>query len=550
MKPDYLKLLLGIMAAALALPLLVHGGGFSGSVDTANSIYQFGIEIPKSETEPLLWNKTTAFLWVPPQCRQVRAVIISAANVIERRFCDDPIVREEAARDGVAILFFNAGWKGPVFDSPVFLPFVESLLDQLAEKSGYGELRTVPWIPFGHSGNSSFCQAMAQLNPARTLANIVVKGKIPGPGKDGSKDAITGIPTFFVTGEFEEVMPPGKVRNAWWKRQMELFAAGRAVVPDSLMTGLEDRSRGHLAWCDDTSRYAAMFIHKAVTARLGADGKLVPVAFDGGWLADPDGVKPAAPVKKYTGDPKAAFWFFDEEQVRAWEPLQNRDKGKKEQLLAFEQDGVIAPWWPGWGVQELKFEPLGDGESFTVAARFRDEVPQPFADAGVKVGHAADGTIEYRVFGWAGNIEQTGPDVFRVRFDREGINGRTTHVLLGAIHPGDGEYRETMAAAHFYIPSGNTVGTGQTITFPEMPDVPASTKTVPLGATVNSPLRVRYFVSWGPARIDGNTLQITEVPEHAKFPIEVKVTAYQWGKVAEPEFASAQQVTQIFHITK
>jgi hypothetical protein len=337
-------------AAALLMLASARGEGVPPSPDIANSIYQFGVVIPKSGTDPLIWNQTNAFLWVPPDCRHIRALILAPSNVIERRFCDDPIVRAEAARDGLAIVFFNAGWKKEIFDTPDCITYVETILDALADKSGYQELRTVPWIPFGHSGNSSSSQAMAQWDPGRTLANIVVKGKIPGVGKDGSKAAITGIPTLFVTGEFEEVMPPGGVRNAWWTRQMQLFHEGRAAVPDSLMTGLEDRSRGHLAWFPDTSGYAALFIHKAVEARLGEDGKLKPVSFESGWLADPDGKFPAAPVAKYTGKPSDAFWFFDQGQELAWEPLQHRDEGKKEQLVALVQDGQIAPWWKGWRI--------------------------------------------------------------------------------------------------------------------------------------------------------------------------------------------------------
>jgi hypothetical protein len=536
--------------AFMSLRSVSYGEATAAPADIANSIYQFGVTIPKSGTDPLVTGQTNAFLWVPPQSERLRGVIIAASNVIERRFCDDPIVRGEAARDGLAIVFFNAGWSRQIFDSADCITYMESVLDQLADRSGYEELKTVPWIPFGHSGNSSFCQAMAQWKPERTLANIVVKGKIPGVGKDGSKAALMGIPTLFVTGEFEEVMPPGRVRNAWWPRQMELFHDGRAAVPDSLMTGLEDRGRGHLAWLPDTSTYAALFIHDAVEARLGPDGKLRSVAYDSGWLADPDGKTAAAPVGQYKGKASDAFWFFNEAQEQAWEPLQHRDEGKKEQLVAFVQDGQVAPWWKGWGVQELKFEPLPDGESFEVAARFRDAVPEPFADAGVKVGHATDGQMEYRVFGWAGNIEQTGTDTFRVRFDREGVNGRTTHVLIGAIHPGNGEYRQTMAAAHFYIPGSNSEGTKQTITFPEIHDVPAATQTIPLGASASSGLPVRYYVSWGPARIEAGTLRLAEIPVRARYPIEVKVTAYQWGKVTDPKVASAQPVTHIFHITQ
>jgi hypothetical protein len=79
------------------------------------------------------------------------------------------------------------------------------------------------------------------------------------------------------------------------------------------------------------------------------------VPFASGWLSDPSGAHPPAPAAKYAGKAAEAFWHFDEEQTRAWEPLFRRDQGKKEQLLALTQNGAIAPLWKGWGLQELEF---------------------------------------------------------------------------------------------------------------------------------------------------------------------------------------------------
>ncbi len=546
--------------AVMMTPVLMTAGAMT--LHAAD--YQFGLVVPKEAPPPdapktakpdptALSGDTHAFLWIPPHAPKIRAVLLCPANIIERRICNDPITREEAAKDGLALLFFQPGWGRDFVNTPRLAPFIESMLNQFADISGYDELRTVPWIPFGHSGNSHFCQALARQKPERTLANIVVKGALPNPDKDGSTSGLVGIPILFVTGQFEEVAPPGGVRDAWWGVQMKRFATAKAAVPRALINGIEDRSHGHLNWFPDMSSYVAMFIHKAVMARLaGADStptKLVDVSFDGGWLADPDEKNPPAPVKDYKGDPAQAFWFFDQEQVKAWQPLYDKDRGKKEQMLAFVQDGVAAPWWNGWAVQDLKFEPQPDGETFTAEAQFRDEVPKPFADAGTKLGHSAKGDITYQILGWAGNMEQVGPKTFRVHFDREGVNGRTVHVLLGAIHPGDDEYRETVVVATLDVPYNNP-GTPQKITFPQIPDVKADAQTVPLNATVDSGRKADYYVSWGPAEVEGDTLKIMDVPDRAKFPIEVKVTAYQWGSAADPKFASAAPVTQTFHIVK
>ena len=500
--------------------------------------------------DPNEWTNTTAFLWVPSQAHTIRAVVLAPANIIERRFCDDPIIRAEAAKDDIAIVFFQAGWKTQMFGTPELPEFIQTILDRLADASGYAELRTVPWIPFGHSDNSLFITAIARQVPQRILANIVVKGALPDPDTDGSTAGLVGIPILFVTGQYEEVMPPGGVRDAWWGIQMERFATAKTAVPDALINGMEDRGHGHLSWQPDMSRYAALFLHKAMAARLGPQGDtLHAVPFDSGWLTDPTEVNPPAPVKQYKGDPHLAFWNFDKEQVRAWQTLYDKDRGKKGQMLAFTQDGQIAPWWTGWVAQALKFEPLPDGDSFRVHAVFRDQVPAPLAGAGTPLGHSPQGPILYNILGWAGATEQTGPDTFRVRFDREGVNGRTLHVVIGALHHGDAEYQETVAAASMDL-SNNTVGTKQTVTFPQIADVKAGTVSIPLGATVDSGLKPDYYVSWGPAVIDRNQLRFTTLPAGAKYPIEVKVTAYQWGKTTAPLFATATPVTQTFHIVK
>jgi hypothetical protein len=528
------------------------------------SVYQFGLVIPadprpagtppNAKADPNALNgETHAFLWIPPNVQKIRGVLLCPANIIERRICNDPITREEAEKDGLALLFFQAGWGRDFVATPRLSPFIASMLDQFAGISGYGELRTVPWIPLGHSGNSQFCQDLARATPERTLANVVIKGALPNPAKDGSTAGLVGIPILFVTGQYEEVAPPGGVRDAWWGVQMKRFEVAKAAVPQALINGIEDRSHGHLNWFPDMARYVALFIHKAVAARLpranAAAGPLAEVPFGSGWLADPAGIHPPAAVADYKGDPAKAFWFFDEEQVRAWQPLYDKDRGKKEQMLAFVQDGAVAPWLKGWALQNLKFEPLADGETFTAQAQFRDEIPAPFADAGVKLGHSSRGAITYQVLGWAGNMEQIGPQTFRVRFDREGVNGRTVHVLIGAIHPGDDQYRETVAVGTLDVPYHNT-GIPQKITFPQIPDVKADTRTVPLNASVDSGRKPDYYVSWGPAEVEGDHLKITEIPDRAKYPIEVKVTAYQWGTASDPRFATANPITQTFHIIK
>ncbi len=163
------------------------------------------------------------------------------------------------------------------------------------------------------------------------------------------------------------------------------------------------------------------------------------------------------------------------------------------------------------------------------------------------LGPSAHQSIKYCVLGWAGQVQQVGPNKFRMRFSREGVNGRTLHILIGAYVKGTRRYMPAIAVASIFAPYANP-GTPQTISFPPIANVPADTKSIPLDATVNSPLRVHYYVDWGPAKIVGQRLVFTPVPVGTRWPVAVRVTAYQWGKSTPPAYATARTVTRSFYI--
>jgi hypothetical protein len=50
----------------------------------------------------------------------------------------------------------------------------------------------------------------------------------------------------------------------------------------------------------------------------------------------------------------------------------------------------------------------------------------------------------------------------------------------------------------------------------------------------------------GPAVVVGTELVFTEVPVKSAYPIKVTVVAYQWGRVSEPAYQSAEPVEQTF----
>ena len=71
-----------------------------------------------------------------------------------------------------------------------------------------------------------------------------------------------------------------------------------------------------------------------------------------------------------------------------------------------------------------------------------------------------------------------------------------------------------------------------------------------LRATSSAGLPVEFHVAYGPAVIDQGKLKLTEIPAKAKFPIEVKVVAYQFGRGLPPLVQRAMPVEQTLLVTK
>ena len=95
---------------------------------------------------------------------------------------------------------------------------------------------------------------------------------------------------------------------------------------------------------------------------------------------------------------------------------------------------------------------------------------------------------------------------------------------------------------------GNDEGSPQKIDFPSLADVKVGTVSIPLAATADSGLPVRYFVVVGPAVIKDGKLVFTKIPPRSRLPLTVTVAAWQWGRYAEPRIKRAEIVRQTFTI--
>lgn len=491
-----------------------------------------------------------AFLWVPAHCERLSAVMWSQQNMTEETLFEMPSFRDSLTEMGVGLIWIAPGidqqWDVRKGTQKVF----DQMMNDLAEVSGYTELREVPLIPFGHSAMATFPWNFAAWNPERTLAVVSFHGDAPrtnlcGYGREnlewGRTRNIDGIPGLMIEGEYE-----------WWEARVNPALAFRMMYPESCISFLCDTGRGHFDVSEQTARYISRFIRKALEQRLPADGgktlkKVNPAT---GWLVQrwsPDERTrraTPAPVARYKGDVHDAFWYFDREMAELTEQRYKEHKLKKMQYLGICQQGERVDYNPKLhaGVL-LKFLPEEDGLTFHLNACFTDSLRQEMTDE-----HAAGKIRLERI---CGPVEQVDDTTFTVRFYRMGMYNprRTSDIWLLASHPGDKHYKGAVQQVNLRIPYRLTEGKHQHILFPGLEDVKAGSALLPLKAVSDCGLPVYYYVKEGPARITANnTLEFIPIPPRSRFPVKVTVVAWQYGLKGKVQ--TAEPVERSFYIYK
>jgi hypothetical protein len=520
--------------------------------------WQWSIEVKSEKPE----NGTArAWLWVPLDCKKIRGVVVAQHNMEEI-----PILENPKFRAALAKMDFAEVWVAPFFDH--LFRFNEGagdtfngLIDDLADHSGYAELKFAPVVPLGHSAAASWPYYFAAWNPERTLAALSVSGQWPYVrNKDFAPDIwgdrnIDFVPCLESMGEYESA-------NTWSNEGLN----ERQQHPLMPLSMLANPAQGHFASSDVKCEYLALYIKKAVQYRVpknwdaNSPPKLIPIdPTKTGWLVDKwrlnhEPAAPPAPVGEYKGDPKQAFWFFDQELARATEEYEAADRGLKPQLVGYMQDGKMVPQRDEHLQVDLKFEPEADGVTFKLSGAFYDAVPGGSPrlpgwtglPVGSPLGHAAN-TSAISIDRICGPFEKISPDTFAVRFQKETLlitNARQYELVFAATHPGDAAHKPAVQQAHMFVPARNNAGTEQHITFPEIPNQKADTKSLKLNAISDANVPVYYYVREGPAEMNGDILKFTKIPPRAKFPVKVTVVAWQYGRSSEPQLKSAEPVTR------
>lgn len=508
-------------------------------------LYQFSVPVGTRQ----------AFLWIPPDCKYVRGVIMSLSNLLERNWLEDPVVRKAASEEGLGIIFLGGGGRGTLSANlrPGEPEALLQMLKNLAVVSGYSELEYAPFISMGHSANGQFSWNVPNWEPERCIAAIPIK-TVPLP--DSLK--FENVPLCYIVGEttewpqYRDLSRQGD-RDYFWPVVRGSAVKLRTANENNLIGVVTDPGGGHFDWSERMAKFVALYIHKACQYRLpkkpNPDGpvKLNSISRESGWLTDIGGMDqdkfPPAPYKDYKGDPKKAYWFFDNETAMAAAAFCGDRKKKEKQMLTFVQDGQLLPV-ATQGFAPLKFQPESDGLSFKVNGAFISELPKELIGSGTSLGHA-QGPIRFWVI--TGPAVQTGPESFKIQFNRQGMGGA---LWILEEHPGDAKFRHAVQPGQMTIPAKLTEGTPQVITFQKIADQKEGTKSVELNATSDSKLPVNYYVTAGPAMLSGNKLIFTKIPVRSKFPVKVTVVAYQWGRTIEPLFQSAEPVKQEFYIYK
>lgn len=538
----------------IGLLSLIAAAQWAAPRPAAGAVFQYAVPVTTEKAQ------SEAFLWIPPTATQVRGVVMAGMTLMEREFAKDAQIRQACADAQLAIVFLKCG---------LGAADLQKVLDDCAKASGYRELATAPLLFVGHSAGGPQAKAAAIANADRCIGLVQYRGGVPGAGKD-AKDATVppGVPVLMMIAQFDEF--GGTMRDdtgrETWQGGRDAMCAWRASDERNLGTVVVEPGAGHFAWSDRNAAYLATWIRKAAHARIPADAstdgkspvKCRVVEPTSGWLTDPsirstDQAAPA-PYAAFKGDRAKANWHFDEELAKATVAYHHPPIGgfgRKDQFIRWT-DKYSVDAGARYFFSEIHW--IGDGQTFEVHPVYAETYPktQPngqgpkWAQAGQPVGHA---NVPILVKAVSGPVVAVSPTALRFQFDALAPASAGGRVTFMAYSTGDDQYRYTEQVG--MLPrgfKGLTAGKQQTITFPPVGNLKPGAGPLLLKATSDAGLPVAYYVAYGPATIEDDQLVLAELPARAKFPIDVKIVAYQFGRATDPQVRTAAPVEQVIQI--
>ncbi len=502
-------------------------------------VWQWSVAVD-SVVSPETNDHPRAYLWIPENCRLVRAVVFAQHNMIEEGILEHALFRKTMRELGIAEVWVTPGINMPFdFNEDAGEDF-NRMMQLLAEVSGYTELVNVPVIPLGHSAYATFPWNFAAWNPQRTLALVSIHGDAPqtnltGYGRsnvDWGNRNIDGVPALFIMAEYE-----------WWEDRITPAFKYIANHPQSVISLFCDAGHGHFDYSNEMIAYVCMFIKKAARTRLPSSMSihkpniLNSIKPEQGWLMDrwrKDSLPlaSASPYSLYRGNRYVASWVFDKEMANETEQFYAASRSKQQQYIGFMQNGMIVHPDKSHAKYSLKFNPLADGISFNIRAFFSDstklKTAETFANSPLLIDRIC------------GPVQKLNDTSFQLSFNRLGFNNakRSFDIWLMAHNKEDKIFKSVVQQLNMKFPSQNNDGAEQVILFDSIPNQSTTVKVIKLNANSSAGLPVHFYVQEGPAYVESNTIYLTKLPPRTQFPVSITVVAWQYGMAGKAKTAS------------
>lgn len=459
-----------------------------------DGIYQWAVDV-KGVVSKETKRAPRAYLWIPPQAAKVRAVVISQQNMLEEAIFAHREFRAELAKADVGIV-----WVGPMIPQnwekleANEVSAIETLMDDFAELSGHGELKTVPLCPFGHSAMATYPYNFAAARPERTLCAVSIKGDWPEQGRSTfgaiASAARTKVPLLLISGEYED----GYNRR---EKARHLYEQ----VPEAHFSMWVDVGGGHFDWSDELCRELGKYF--ALMARKGIKG------------TRGEGVK------------DDGFWFPCKEVLKIVRDYEALPRGKGEfTVLGYEYEGKILEQNPKAHLQVI----FGThGMEFEVKPVFDTKVPEgrPVSWTGLAAGseNPRPRGQENRLLlqKIQGSVERIEGNRWAVRYNRYDPEGnRPKSASLQVVYPGDKTFKRTVQQGEIKVPwPRKDFRIGETVAIDRN-----FTKAIPAGYGA--------YVREGPATIENGRMILRDIPKKCKSPLKIVLVTYDLARKEQP----------------
>ena len=518
----------------------------------------------------------TSYLWIPEHCQEIKGALLFFKNVCDESLTANPAIRSVCEAHGLAIVWVDSyiylyakdekdDWKKkhgyPSGAAREYAEFVSSIFSSLAEKSGYTELSSIPWLPLAQSAQQPMLSFLLDGAPECCIAEIAVKD----PRYSSAPNANRTVPllNWKGTGSSWDQGSDFKTNGSFFAHWTDMsfyspFLQARAKASSWPASFVVEGWSSHFGASEAMVQYFAEYIAAAVEARLPdrCGEPLKSINPSQGWVAGlpiplkENGRTPFAPIRfdEATAAQKAEPWFFTKSLAQKAYDIAAINWSADTQCPALlDESGNFYPH-KYRDLQQFHVQLDEDG-TFQLRGRLMDKLPSSFKVDGNSPLRMTPGSP---IISWlCGNAAPVGHDRWHIYLDRTSTAFSTDHGVNNPwfiiYQPGDNHVRgvEQPFQVLFDV---NQQGAVQKIDFGSIPDVTAGVKAIHLSAKASSGLPVHYYVVAGPATIEKNDLIFDSIPPRSKFPIPVTVVAWQWGSSTDPKFQTAPSVAQTFQI--